>query len=289
MKKNSLFKMFTPKPIEKDDEYLEAPIDLKGFFVMLGRKFWNISNLNLLFVFCNFPVFFFFAGPLKWGALLLLITVPLSNVGSAYIIRGYNRMDPIFLYSDFFTAIKKNFWQGLLVGFLDILFVAVLLYDLAFWGGIPEGFMPLVCWFGSLFLFVVYNIMRFYIYTLLITFDLSTYKIFKNAFIFTVLGFKRNFMALIGVALLWWIMSFVFVSLLPLAIGLCIVLVFSLANFITGYASYPVIKKYMIDPYYTKSQYNKKRDIGGEVGGDEEDEESEDDKEDDEPVFEDRG
>ena len=93
--------------------------------------------------------------------------------------------------------------------------------------------------------------MRYYIYTLLITFNLSIPKIFKNAFIFAFLGLKRNLLALVGVALVLFINVQLFYMLPVLGILLPLVITFSLCNFITGYASYPVIKKYMIDPYYS--------------------------------------
>ena len=61
MKKFNLFKTFTGDGfgIDKDDKYNEIPTNFIGFFVMLGRKFWNLSSLNLLYAVCNFPVFFF--------------------------------------------------------------------------------------------------------------------------------------------------------------------------------------------------------------------------------------
>ena len=323
MKDFNLFKMFTPKPLDKDKEFTEAPTNLKGFFIMLGRKFWNISNLNLLFVFCNFPIFFLlytFTGqlsqhisavadplyPAYYGmitiskspqlmslcpffsrfvdmavpttaervfqciSLLTIITFGLSSVGSAYVIRGYNRLDPVFLASDYFGAIKRNLRQGLIVGALDVLISAVLVWDFIFWNA-QTGFINAVFYYVSLFLIVLYFFMRYYIYTLLITFDLSVFKIFKNAFIFAFLGFKRNIMAFIGVIAVVVLNVYLFYLLPPLGILLPLVITFSLCNFITGYASYPVIKKYMIDPYYSNDSDNSEINEAQE------------------PIFEDRG
>ena len=303
MEKFNLFKMFSPKPINKDDEYNEAPTDFKGFFVMLGRKFWNLSNLNLLFVVCNFPIFFYLytltgqlsnqiyavGNPLypayygmitiskspellslapfvsrfvpmyvpttacrvfQYISLLAVFTFALTSVGSAYVIRGYNRGDPIFMVSDFFGAIKRNWKQGLIVGIMDIVISFLLVWDFIFWNA-QSGFANAMFYYASLFLGIIYFFMRYYIYTLLITFNLSIPKIFKNAFIFAFLGLKRNLLALVGVALVLFINVQLFYMLPVLGILLPLVITFSLCNFITGYASYPVIKKYMIDPYYS--------------------------------------
>lgn len=319
--KFNLFKLFTPKSITKDDEFNEIPTNFKGFFVMLGRKFWNISNLSLLYSLINLPFVFVFlafsftkqqvvvsspmtaalfgiaqsseealpsilfpvvssfgtasyfstASYVCFGiALLSVFTFGLSNVGSAYVIRGYNRGDPVFLMSDFFGSVKRNWKQGIVIGLLDILFCVILVFDFLYWNG-QAGFMNGIFMYFSLFLCVLYFIMRFYIYTIAITFDLSVYKIFKDAFLLTFLGLKRNFLALFGLLIVFFISFYLCTLYLPVGVMMPIILTFGLCMFISGYASYPVIKKYMIDPYYKDEP------------------EDDGDFSDDEPVFEDRG
>ena len=303
-KKSGLFNFFAPKSITKDDEFAEIPTNFKGFFVMFIRKFWNISNLSLLYSFVNLPFLFVFlafacmkqqevvsspmyaalfglsqasegsyfelfypfvssfksasffstASYICFGiSLLSVITFGLSNVGSAYVIRGYNRGDPVFLISDFFGCIKRNWKQALLVGFADIFLCVVLVFDFLFWNG-QSGFINGVFMYFSLFLCVLYFMMRFYIYTITITFDLSVYKIFKDAFLLTFLGFKRNIVAFFGLFALFVISILLCTLYLPVGIMLPIILTIALAMFISGYASYPVIKKYMIDPYYNDDE-----------------------------------
>ncbi len=329
MKKFSLFNKFSSKGVSKDDEYIEAPTNFKGFFIMLGRKFWNISNLNLVYTLCNIPVFFLLfnlfthqfdkavytpASPMYaafygikeasentfidlyysftsgfstifepttmtyvfYGiGALTIITFGLSNAGAAYCIRGYNRCEPVFLFSDFFGTIKKNFLQALIMGVLDLIIIAVLFFDYTFWMGQP-GFINAMLMYFALFLCVLYFMMRFYIYTLLITFKLSVFKIFKNALILTLVGIKRNLLAFIGIVLVVFLNFALFMLYAPIGIMLPLILTICLCMFIAGYASYPVIKKYMIDPFYAE-QNDKKSD-----------EEDKNDGEDD-VVFEDRG
>lgn len=322
MKKNKLFNFFTPKSITKDDEFAEIPTNFKGFFVMLGRKFWNISNLSLLFSAANFPIFAlvlgislmnkqivvtspmftqyfgmaevssapalndFFSIVASFGtkavmsrgslicfciAALFIITFGLSSAGSAYIIRGFNRGEPVFLISDFFSTIKRNWKQALIIGILDLLFCVVLVYDFLFWQATP-GFIGGIMMYFALFLCVLYFFMRFYIYTIAITFDLSLFKIFKDAFLLSFLGFKRNILAFFGILAVFFINLQLFFILPSLGIMLPLVLTFALCMFISGYASYPVIKKFMIDPFYPDS------DSGENFESDSE-----------EVVFEDRG
>ncbi len=272
---------------------------------MLGRKFWNISNLNLLYILCNLPFFFFlytltgqldtqisavadplypaFYGMLSiskspellalnplfakfvnmsiptvvtkifWGiSLLTIFTFGLSNVGSAYVVRSLNRGDPVFMFSDFFGTIKRNFRQGIVVGIMDLAISFLLIWDFIFWNAQP-GFVNAMFYYASLFLLILYFFMRFYIYTLLITFDLSIFKIFKNAFIFAILGIKRNLLGALGIIAAIALNSYLFTLLPPIGIVLPLIITIALCCFISGYASYPVIKKYMIDPYYPQS------------------------------------
>ena len=96
--------------------------------------------------------------------------------------------------------------------------------------------------------------MRFYIYLMLINFDLPIRKIFKNALIFTALGFKRNILAALWILIIAVINIALIILLLPanIIVPLILPLVYfaAFALFTSTYAAYPIIKKYMIDPYY---------------------------------------
>ena len=95
--------------------------------------------------------------------------------------------------------------------------------------------------------------MKFYIYQLLITFDLKNFKILKNSLIFTALGIKRNLMAFLGLIVLFALqIALIFLALvygLTVFIVLPFVYILALIGFITTYAAYPVIDRYMIAPY----------------------------------------
>ena len=100
-------------------------------------------------------------------------------------------------------------------------------------------------------LFIIWIMMRFYIYNLLVTFNLKNFKILKNSLIFSMLGIKRNIMAILGILLLLAIHIFLILLILPygLAVVLILPFVYALAaiGFMATYAAYPVIEKYMID------------------------------------------
>ncbi len=188
--------------------------------------------------------------------LFLAITWGWQNVGSTYVLRGLVRGDAVFVFSDYFYAIKRNFKQAFFMGLIDFVFSAVLVIDFLFFYYKTGSFAADFMYFGIFAIALIYIVMRFYIYHLLITFDLSNMKILKNALIFSVLGIKRNLMSGIGIILLLGLHIFLMFWLMPMGIALPLILPFTYVlatiGFITSYAAYPIIDRYMIAPYQTK-------------------------------------
>ena len=87
---------------------------------------------------------------------------------------------------------------------------------------------------------------------MMVTFDLSIFKLFKNSMIFAFLGFKRNFLALLGIGFVVFINLLLFSTpiLMGLGIALPFVLTLGICTYIAAYAAWPKIKQIMIDPYY---------------------------------------
>ena len=100
----------------------------------------------------------------------------------------------------------------------------------------------------SIIVLCFYLMMRNYFYLLLITFDLSIWKIIKNSLIFTLLGFKRNIVAFIGMLLVVGLEILIFGIFIPLGIIFPFIFLFSLPMFFGVFAAYPKIKEIMIDP-----------------------------------------
>lgn len=183
----------------------------------------------------------------------LAITWGWQNVGATYVLRGLVRGDAVFVFSDFFYAIKRNLKQGFFLGIIDFAICLVLGIDFVFFyqqtGSFGLDFMYVMIFA----LIIIYFIMRFYIYLLLVTFELKNFKILKNALIFSILGIKRNILAFLGIILLVGIHAALMLLLIPIGVSLTIVipLVYLMAAtaFMSTYAAYPIIDRYMIAPY----------------------------------------
>lgn len=186
-------------------------------------------------------------------ALFLVITWGWQNVGATYVLRGLVRGDAVFVFSDFFYGIKKNLKQGFIFGLIDFALCAVLVIDIIY-------FSQLIGSFGFDFMFcvifaliIIYVMMRFYVYNLLITFDMKNFKIIKNSFIFSILGIMRNILALLGIVLFLGLhlLLIVFLIFTPLGFVVILPLIYALSvtAFMGSYAAYPIIDKYLIAPY----------------------------------------
>lgn len=185
--------------------------------------------------------------------IVMALTWGWQNVGATYVLRGLFRGDAVFVFSDYFYGIKRNLKQGFFLGLIDFIISAILIYDFVYFYNLTGSFTLDLMYFTTFALLLIYIVMRFYIYTMLVTFDLKIFKIIKNALIFSVLGIKRNIMAMLGIILLIGIHILLIFLFIPYGISIPLVLPFvyilAALGFMTMYAAYPVIEKYMITPY----------------------------------------
>ena len=200
---------------------------------------------------------------LYWVVIIALLVFTLvtwgwQNIGATYLTRNMVRGETVFVISDYFYAIKKNWKQGLFIGMLDAFIILVLTTNLCYFLSSPSiSFLMDVIFIVNIGLFVLYLIMRKYIYLMMITFDITFRKMLKNALIFSTLGLKRNTMAVIGKMLIIIINGLLIFFLLPYNIAVPLVLplvyYFGTSAYISAYAYYPVIEKYMITPYQSEN------------------------------------
>ena len=187
-------------------------------------------------------------------SLLVLFTWGIICTGTTYLFRGFIRQDRVFFWSDFTGAIKRNLKQAIIVGFIDALIMLLLFYDLYFF--FANGSMM---FFIMIIVVSVYMMVRMYLYLLLITFDLSVWKIFKNGFIFAILGFKRNILAFLFGVLIVGLGYFLLGTVTPVGLLFGLFIMFSTIAYFNTYAAWAKIKEVMIDPYVTENTPKKSK------------------------------
>ncbi|MBQ9744430.1 MAG: hypothetical protein IJW19_04810 [Clostridia bacterium] len=184
---------------------------------------------------------------------LTIFTWGFSKVGTTYIYRNLMKGEAVFPFSDAMYVIKRNIKQSLIFGIIDFIFIAMFIYNISFLlANYTISSMNSFMFFFTLVMCVLYFFMRPYIYTMIFTFKLSMGKIIKNAFYFIILGIKRNFMALFGTIAFVLLNLLIFRLFMPIGIILPFILTIAIVDLIGVYASYPIIKKYMIDPQMTR-------------------------------------
>ncbi len=200
---------------------------------------------------------------------LTLFTFGLVNVGTAYIIRNLVSGEPVFIWNDFWYAVKRNYKQAIPYGIIDIIISSLLVYNIyTLLTGTGEFIKSMLFW-ANVIIFILYFFMRYYMYVQIVTFKLTVFKMIKNSLIFTLLGIKRNILALLGIILLIFIeLLFLLGSggiLVPLAVAAPLAILFSTFAYMKVYASYFKIKEVMIDPYYREHPELQKQDTEEEI------------------------
>ena len=130
----------------------------------------------------------------------------------------------------------------------------MLAYDITFFRlNYAASMVMSTMFFVACCLLVLYFLMRPYLYLMIVTFDISIPKAFKNALHFTVVGLKRNVAVLAGTILT---LLFEYVLLLvyfPLGVIVPFVMLPAFLVLMGIYGAYPKIKEIMIDPYYSEA------------------------------------
>lgn len=227
------------------------------FFETLFRNIWKLIPTNFMY------------------SLLFLIPFGFSAVGMTGVTRSISRGKHTFGLSDFFSTIRANLRQVFGVGFLNAVITVVLWYDLYFFWQYSKvsdfGFFGLGV---ALLLNLTYLIMKFYIWFIVITFDMSVRQIYRNSFKFVMVNLKNNVLILLSL-LAYWAIWFGLIALMPTHLTMAFFSVFLIFFYPTyrylaiQYGVFPSIKKYMIDPYYAEhpdADIENRRKLGLDVG-----------------------
>jgi uncharacterized membrane protein YesL len=237
------------------------------FFEVLGRKFWNLVKMNILYNLFNLPAIIaaFYATHSIfrvqmiediWGELMVrlfmsafLICIPVIAIGPAqagytYILRNYSREEHAFLWWDFKETALKNFKESTIICVLDFFFVLLFGYAINFWVRAEmDSVIPVIASTFLIMAFIVFLMMHLYIYPMLITFKLTVRQIYRNALIFALAKFLPN----LGILLLCFLILVATFIYPVIGIILYIFFTVSFIGLITNFYSYPKLKKYIMD------------------------------------------
>lgn len=228
------------------------------FFELFVRHFWVLISAELWYFLLSVPV----------------VTSGLANVGLAYICRTAARDKHVFVFSDFFETIKKNWKQALPLGIINLIIDVLAVFNIvtvALWmkdGVINKTYGWIVILVTS-FLFLLYSFAKFYQYTLMITFNYKLGTIIKNSLLFATVGIKHN-LIIGGVLVFVYFLAFVAI-LINQQFGIALISLVGIflfpqfRMFLIQFNVFPEIKKFIIDPYYAEhpdEDIEKRRELG---------------------------
>lgn len=254
------------------------------FFELYFRKFWRFISTNLCYFLVTLPMLvyifylingifaerlealgegsimlagvgfiasFFSFVPSWMNVPLLILSVLLYGpvtMGLTYMYRNFAREEHAWS-SDLWSRAWANARQGLCFGLLDILltylFIRGMFGNMAAEGRNISYALSTILSVISGIALVIWLFMRHYTYLMAVTINLSVLQILKNAWLFVVLGFRRNIISAV-VTLACVVFSFL---LAPLITVITVPLFFfSFTWFCTVFTCYPIVKKYLILP-----------------------------------------
>lgn len=228
------------------------------FFEIYFNHFSKLVILNLLFIIALLPFALVFLveylnlGETAYTVVFYIVFCLLGSVigpaccGMMKICRNIATERPVFLWHDFWKAVKSNLKQGLVMGLIDSVAIVLMSFAFPIYFSMSEQnsvfYIPFVICLICTFVFVM---MHFYIYLFIVSTNLTLWQILKNSFYLTAIEIKTSIINLLltvlilaVVVLLWPYTSFL------------IVVFPSLMGLMYAFNNFPAIRKYVIQPYY---------------------------------------
>lgn len=235
------------------------------FFDIIFRKFWKITGLNMLFfiffipVVAALPAVYYIDRPeISLAVLAVLFVIFTVNIGPA--IAGMTKVLRLFLLErhsfvarDFFRGYRQNFKKATIIGIVDVIVLISVLAgynvypDMAAYYGNKLLYVPLVISFSVA---IVVLMMNYYIFLMLTSTDLSLKNLVKNSFALAFVSLKQNLLTTVLAIAFTALMALIFLYATPIFFLLLPFFPAALVWFIVCFNSYPVIQKYVINPYY---------------------------------------
>lgn len=209
------------------------------FFEIVWVRIWKLFTLNLIYVLFCIPI----------------ITIGPATAGMTKVLKNFSIDKHAYVWTDFIKAFKKNFFRALLLGIVDVIAFAGVAAGCYMYPAMAQQtgnnlfyvVFALTCSAG-----LTFAIMNFYMYMMMVSTDLSMKNVVRNSLALTFLAPKQNLVTVfISLAIIA-----VCIGLLLLNLQFLLLYLFfpaSFIGFIICYDCYPVVQKYVINPYYEKN------------------------------------
>ena len=232
------------------------------------RKFWKIIDVNMLLAAGCLPligaaaIMYYFSE--KYASTAFLIAAVLVIVfavcfgpliaACTQILRNFAREKPMFLMNTFFKTFKNNFKQACLVGIIDLVMIASVASSLYVYpkmiaaSGATIYYVLLI---ATMSIALAVTMTSFYAYLMIVSTDLSFGNMLKNSLALSFIALKKNLLTFL-IALLIMGSCGLLTYLFPYVSVLWIFIPTGFVAFMIVFNCYPVIQKFVINPYYAQ-------------------------------------
>ncbi len=196
---------------------------------------------------------------LSIGSIFIAIPIVVfgpANAGATYIYKNMIYGQPVFIWSDLWKTMKKFLWKSLLITVIDVIILFVIAMGLRFYSmwyeiAFPNLHSPMIETIAVMIILLftlLFIMMHFYIYQLLIEYNLKVHQLYRYSFVFSLLRFLPNLMVLI---VCMAIIIGPYTIHIMAGNGLLIFVTLALCGIIINYYSWPAIEKHF-DPIVKK-------------------------------------
>lgn len=234
------------------------------FFELFFRKFWKLLEVNILYTVFFIPLVLALYAILKVSSVtvtalmtviclsVFVLTIGPATAGVIKILRNFTIEKHSFILTDFKKAFTENYKKSLAMGLIDILFFSVISAAMYVYPKLAKEYennLILILFVICVSMALVAVMMNFYTFLMIVATDVSFKNVLKNSLVLSLVALKKNLLTLFITLLIIiaftvaiiWNLSFIF--LLPFIPA-------SIIGFIICFNSYPIVQKYVINPYY---------------------------------------
>ncbi len=123
-----------------------------------------------------------------------------ATAGATYIWRNFAREEHAWIWSDFKDAFKQNFKQSMMVFLIDVIAMVLFCFAIRVYSTM-SGVMTILSYVIWLVV-LIYTMMHFYLYPMMVTFELSLKDLYRNALLFALGKLPSNLLVLALICLL---------------------------------------------------------------------------------------
>ncbi len=236
---------------------------LKLFFEILETRIWKLFWLNLIYVLVCIPI----------------VTIGPATAGLFRVVKNYSIDKHAFVWQDFKQGFKENFFKAFVLGIIDIIAYTGIGCGIVMYTGAmaqssdSRSFFFLLLLAATLSAGLTFTIMNYYMYLMMVSTNLTMTQIVSNSLKFAFMAPKQNFTAVlcnIGLPILIFTPIVLVEKLQPLLTIIFPFAPIAIIAFVVSFCCYPVIQKFVIDPYYEERGEKNPERIYDEPADDEE-------------------